>query len=1009
MVKILRVLIAVVCAAALPQQDAGAQPQQEAGVLPQHEADAPVAENRPNIIFILADDLGYGDVQVNQPKSKIQTPNLNRLASEGMRFSDAHSGSAVCTPTRYGVITGRYCWRSSLKRGVLGGYSSHLIEPERPTVASVLKGAGYQTACIGKWHLGMDLPRKKGVMDWSAPIQNGPLANGFDYFWGVTASLDFPPYVWVENDRFTAPADQEFAGGKFPGYLRPGEIADGFVHEQALDQITEKAVTYLRQQQTSADPFFLYLPLTAPHKPVLPAERFRGRSGLGPYGDFVMQTDWVIGEVDRTLRECGLFKNTLVVVSSDNGSFMYRLNSEESPQQAKTSADGDLIDHVSDASVQGFLGWNHRANGPLRGTKADVWDGGHRVPFLVRWPGTIRAQTLCEQTVSLVDLMATFADVAGVQIPDGAAEDSFSMTPLWEQQGAAMSRPPVVQHSANGMFAIRNGKWKLILGKGSGGRGKLIEPEPEPSLQLYDMQADLGESNNLAEAQPGIVAKLSRQLEQIQNQQDVNADRPNIVLILADDLGWSDVGCYGSEIATPNIDALAADGIRFTQFYNTAKCFPSRASLLTGLYAQQVGMAKTSNAKLKNAATLAEVLRGSGYRTYMSGKFHGLDNPFDRGFDRYSGLRDGAANYFNPGLAKEGQPTPAQKRPGKRVWCFDDEVLQPYTPEDPNFYSTDAYTDWAMGFLEENKTSAQPFFLYLAYQAPHDPLQAWPEDIAKYRQQYTEGYEAVAAARFKRQQDLGLLGDHYQRSQPSHRTWSELSEAEREDQALRMAVYAAMVDRMDQNIGRLMSKINQIGQSENTVVIFASDNGASAEVVQIGNGPIGSMSRWSSLGKDWANVCNTPFRNFKNYSHEGGINTPFIVNWPAKLSGSTTNQSVGHFIDLMPTLLELAEAEYPEQHSSGDVLPFEGQSLLAAISGDELERRKPLFWHWSKGKGVRSGKWKLVSWGGAWELYDMEADPVENNNLAQQHVDKVQELSQWFHAWLQHVRRQSSD
>jgi len=978
---------------------------------------SPEALEPPNLVVILADDLGYGDLGANNPDSAIPTPRLDAIAAGGVRFTDAHSGSAVCTPTRYGLMTGRYCWRSRLKGGVLNGYSGHLIEPDRPTVASVLKARGYHTACIGKWHLGMDLPRRDKVMDWQGKIEDGPLANGFDHFFGVTASLDFPPYVWVEDDRFTEPGAERYPGSGFPAYLRAGEWAPGFDHQGALDEITRRAVAHIRERAAAGGPFFLYLPLTAPHKPVLPAERFRGKSGVGPYGDFVMQVDWTVGEVDRALEEAGVADDTLLLVTSDNGSFMYHLDAPESPQRAKQGADGDAtLDHAADPKVHGYLSATHRANGPLRGTKADVWDGGHRVPFLARWPAAAPAGAVCDRSVSLVDLMATFADAAGAAVPAGAAEDSTSLLPLLRDPAAtSWERPPVVMHSANGTFAVRDGRWKLILGSGSGGRGLPKGPKERPPFQLYDMEADLGERVNLAATQPGVAARLRRQLEQLRAgalpakaaaaAPPLPPARPNVLLVLADDMGWSDLGCYGGEIATPTLDVLAAEGVRFTQFHNTAKCFPSRACLLTGLYAQQVGMGRRHTEPLRNAATLGEVLRAAGYRTLMSGKHHGVDNPHDRGFDRYRGLRDGAANHFNPGHPRAGEPAPAQKRPGERVWCFDEEVVQPYTPEDPDFYSTDAYTDWAIEFLREERPPGQPFFLYLAYQAPHDPLQAWPEDIARYRGRYGQGYGAVAAARDARQRGMGLIEERYPRSEPTHRPWAELSEAERDDQDLRMAVYAAMIDRMDRNLGRLLAVLEQRGDRDNTIVLFASDNGCSAEVVEIGDGAVGAIDRWSSLGRDWANVSNTPFRLFKNYSHEGGINTPLIVSWPAAgLEGGRVSGRVGHFIDFMPTLLELAEADYPTAVGDEPVLPLNGESLLPAILGDDQPRRSQLFWSWSKGRAVRDGDWKAVSWNGAWELYDLSADATETRDLAAEHPERLADLVAAHAAWLERCR-----
>ncbi len=477
----------------------------------------------PNIVVIMADDLGYGDVKAFNPTSRIPTTNLDRLAGEGMIFCDAHSGSAVCTPTRYGLMTGRYCWRTRLKSGVLNGYSRHLIDPERLTVAALLKAQGYRTACIGKWHLGMDFPEgdSKKKIDYGGRIANGPNAYGFDYFYGISASLDFPPYVYMENDRFTEPATEHFEGSAFPAFLRAGEIGASFKHIEALDTLTAKATQYIeeRGRDEKKKPFFLYFPLTSPHKPVMPAPRFRGRSKRGDYGDFVMHTDWVIGAVDRALARAGLSEETLFIVTSDNGSYMYRLDAPDSPIKATHGRDhpDDLRDHLDDPKVHGFLSRNHRANGPWRGTKADIWEGGHRVPYIARWPGRIEAGSRCDETICHVDLMATCANLAGAGIPDGAAEDSFSIVPLLEGRNDSWKRPPVINHSANGTFALRDGRWKLIAGSGSGGRGR---PKSKPwttPYQLYDLETDPGETTNVAERFPEELARLTAKLEKIRS------------------------------------------------------------------------------------------------------------------------------------------------------------------------------------------------------------------------------------------------------------------------------------------------------------------------------------------------------------------------------------------------------------------------------------------------------------------------------------------------------------
>lgn len=477
---------------------------------------------------------------------------------------------------------------------------------------------------------------------------------------------------------------------------------------------------------------------------------------------------------------------------------------------------------------------------------------------------------------------------------------------------------------------------------------------------------------------------------------------PNVVLILADDMGWSDPGCYGGEIFTPNIDHLAQNGVRYTQFHNTAKCFPSRACLLTGLYAQQTGMDERP-LEIRNAVTFGEVLKGAGYRTLMVGKHHGTENPYTRGFDRYYGLRDGACNYFNPGKQRPGEGIPAQKRPEKRVWCIDDKTLIPYTPEERGFYTTDYFTNHAISYLEQYKHEDKPFLLYVAYTAPHDPLQAWPEDIRKYQDRYKAGWDRLRKERYQRQLDLGIVDNTAPLSIPSYESWDDLSPEKKDEESRKMAVYAAMIARMDQNIGRLLVKLREIDKEENTLILFASDNGCSAEIARAttSSGEIGSMTRWSSLGPNWANASNTPYRFYKNFSHEGGICTPLIAYWPKfiKKRGRISNQ-VGHFIDIMPTLVDISGAVYPKTSNGETIPPFEGESLLPSFNGSEKPRERPLFWQWSRGKAVMQGKWKLVSWENKWELFDIEKDRTETNDLSALYPDRVANLQALYDEWL---------
>ena len=476
---------------------------------------------------------------------------------------------------------------------------------------------------------------------------------------------------------------------------------------------------------------------------------------------------------------------------------------------------------------------------------------------------------------------------------------------------------------------------------------------------------------------------------------------PNILLILVDDMGWSDIGCYGSEVATPNIDRLAENGIRFTQMHNTSKCFPSRATLLTGIYAQQSGYDKTYKQPLNHAVTIGEVLQKAGYRTLWSGKHHGVETPVDRGFDRYYGLREGASNHFNPGPKRDGEPVPAQKQPD-RPFFIDHEKYQPYSPPE-DFYTTDYFTKYALGWLEEYKDEDKPFFLYMAYTAPHDPLMAWPEDIAKYRGKYIDGYAAIRTKRFAKQKALGMINDNYILSQETYDPWETLSDSLKDVEDLKMVVYSAMIDRVDQKIGEILQNIEAMGKLENTLVLFMSDNGSSAEVVNIpGDGNIGTVGQWTSLGKNWANVSNTPFRYYKNYSFEGGICTPMIAFWPDGFDAKNAiSRFPGHFVDIMATLVDITGADYPTEFNGQQIVPMQGMSLLPVLKGEKVERQTPLFWQWQQGKAVRDGKWKIVAHGNEapWELYNMENDPTEIENLARTNSEIVEKLNQLFISW----------
>jgi arylsulfatase len=512
--------------------------------------------------------------------------------------------------------------------------------------------------------------------------------------------------------------------------------------------------------------------------------------------------------------------------------------------------------------------------------------------------------------------------------------------------------------------------------------------------------------------------------------------RPNIVLIMADDMGYSDIGCYGSEIETPNIDKLAANGMRFTQFYNGARCCPTRASLLTGLYAHQAGMGcMEPDWKVpgyrgninKQCVTLAEALKHNGYSTYMSGKWH-LTNktrpkkdedkfnwPCQRGFDKFFGTIAGAGNFFKPATLTR-----------------QNENIEHEARDDESFYYTDAISDNASEFVRDHgkDNTNDPFFLYVAYTAPHWPLHAKEKDIAKYRGKYDCGWDVVRGQRFERMRRMGIIDKNWKLSARDARVaaWDKIEKSDWENlengkatelikdndhfrslMAEKMATYAAMIDCMDQGIGRIVKALRQTGKIENTLVVFLSDNGGCDEWGTYGFGwgnysktkkISGTAESNTSYGPAWAHVSNTPFRLYKLFVHEGGTATPFIMHWPGKISKGQMTEQMGHITDVMPTFLEAAGGEYPDEYVGNKIQPMEGVSLLGACKGKEFEH-DPVYWEHIGNHAIRVGDWKLVARGehGPWELYNVVEDRTEQNNLADKMPEKVKQLSEMWFAW----------
>ena len=497
--------------------------------------------------------------------------------------------------------------------------------------------------------------------------------------------------------------------------------------------------------------------------------------------------------------------------------------------------------------------------------------------------------------------------------------------------------------------------------------------------------------------------------------------RPNIILIMSDDMGYSDIAPYGGEIATPNLSRLADNGVRFTQFYNTARCCPTRASLLTGCYPHQAGIGHMTNPPEnptqhdynlpgyrgflnRNTITIAEALKEAGYRTMMTGKWHlGVTDqdqwPRQRGFDKFYGVVPGATNFFTP-------------EPPRGITLGN----EPVATEGEDYYVTDAFTDYAIRFIRESQPetadTVKPFFLYLAYTAPHWPLNAFPEDIEKYRGKYMAGWQALREDRYARMKEMGLVDSTWTLSPQDSRDWDSLSDEQKDEMDLRMAIYAAMVDRMDQNIGKLTDSLEAQHQLDNTIIMFLDDNGACAEFDELGSGPaeqLGTKEGYVlSYGRAWANASNTPYRQYKHWLHEGGIATPLIVHWPQGIATGDQGKLIreyGFLPDIMATCLDLAQAEYPTEYQGNKITPMAGKSLLPVIQGNEEPiHTEPLFWEHEGNKAVRVGNYKLVQDYSEdnqdqWELYDLAKDRTEMNSLVAEMPEKVNEMATLYDDW----------
>ncbi|MDF7823590.1 sulfatase-like hydrolase/transferase [Pontiellaceae bacterium B12227] len=529
------------------------------------------------------------------------------------------------------------------------------------------------------------------------------------------------------------------------------------------------------------------------------------------------------------------------------------------------------------------------------------------------------------------------------------------------------------------------GSTRMVISE-TGGHGlKGVNWYPECRDWLKELGVGLDESGALASAPPS----------------------PNILIIMVDDMGYSDIGCYGGEIKTPNLDSLAANGVRFRRFFNNAKCGASRVSLLMGRsnYAASQGT--------YNNPTLGHVLKSAGYHTYCSGKNHSTVNLYERGFDHYYGLRDGMCNHWNPGLQREGEPIPGSKKGRTRYWCDDeltfdtrDPDYQHYFPKD--FYTTDAFTGKALEYLSEweKEKTGRPFFLYLAYTAPHDPLHAWPEDLAKYKGRYDEGYEAIRQARYKKQQEIGLVDPKTSPLSPAtHKDWSELSEKQQAGQARIMETHAAMIDCIDQRIGEVIQRLKKLGVYENTLILFCSDNGAEKIGSNAVPETIGTLDTFSAIGKDWSNVANTPHRMHKLSAYNGGSRTPMIVHWPKAIKnpGRFTDK-FAHLSNVMPTLLEVSGAEYPEEFNGVSGRKLLGESFVDVIF-DQPVKQDTVYMNRGGQSFIIDDGWKLVTEDGKnWSLYNLNKEETEITDLSNKEPERFNTLLAKYNAWRDSIK-----
>ncbi len=890
------------------------------------------SSDKPNIIVILADDYGWGSVGCHGAPPELKTPNLDRLASEGRRFTQAYAPSSLCSPSRYALMTGRYYWRTSVKDGFVLPVDAPLhIETNRLTLASLCKSQGYSTAAIGKWHLGLTNER---VKDWSKPLRPGPRDIGFDYYHGLAANIYNGPHSLIENEEVSGRIPGEsiaIRNNKVPANNTTTGIQQQWEPDRVMETLTKSVTQWIEANHDR--PFFMYYAPIAVHEPITPHPQFTG-SPYGKYGDFIQELDWSVGQILEQLDKLKLTDKTLVIFTSDNGGVINPGNRSS-----------------SEAIKAGLA-----INGPLRGGKNSEWEGGFREPFIVRWPGRVPAGTVSDQVICLTDVLATVAGIFQVPLPKDNAEDSFDMLRAFtETQPGKPIRDHVIVQAGNAIYGLRMGDWKLIeranvpefesVRKRSGqkqtAKGAKATPKED---ELFNLKDDPAETQNVLAANTEIAAKMREFLSAAREQGYTRPDavsatpatraadgKPNFLFVYTDDQRWDAMGVVQREqgdrarfpwFQTPNMDRLAAEGVRFRNaFVTLSLCAPSRAAFLTGRYNHLNGVANNSTPFPEDNVTHASLLRTAGYTTAYIGKWHMDQQRGQRpGFD-YSASFVGQGRYFDCPFEINGQVTPTSG------WV------------------DDVSTDYAIEFMKKHRD--RPFSLVVGYKACHGPYDL-PER-AKDR-------FANAVVRPVPNLDVRAI---YQPARDEQK--------KKEDAASRPAAnqrnkglldYLRSVSTADDNLGRLLAALDDLGLAENTVVVFASDNGYYRGEHGLGD---------------------------KRTAYDESLRIPLIIRYP-KLAprGKVLDEMVLN-IDLAPTLLELAGVAVPSD--------MQGRSWLPLLTGQKADWRKAFLAEYFLENqypqipsvvAVRTETAKLIKYPGheEWtELFDLANDPYETKNL----------------------------